>query len=307
LGKISYSNDIGGNVREKIEYALVKLLLWIAKVLPRRSLYSLVKALTLLVYRLDSKRRMLTVRNLAMAFPQKTKEEIESLAKEVYVELSKTITEILLMFTGRFDIDAAVINQEEAQKKLTQIIGNSPNGVIIMTAHFSNWELGAHFLAKHGLPALAIGRKGNNALIDQYITIPFRNKYGNKAISKSNAMIAMAKRLRNGEAVGLLIDQKAGAQNSAKVDFFGMPAETTLSVAMLKLKFDPLVVPVFIAREEDGRYRMIINDPIAYTAEEIEDKEEKMKAMTAKYTEAIETVVRAYPSQWFWMHNRWRR
>jgi KDO2-lipid IV(A) lauroyltransferase len=282
-------------------------LLGIAKVLPRRSLYSLVKALTLLVYRLDSKRRMLTVRNLAMAFPQKTQEEIESLSKEVYVELSKTITEILLMFTGRFDIDAAVINQEEAQKKLTQIIENSPNGVIIMTAHFSNWELGAHFLAKHGLPALAIGRKGNNALIDQYITIPFRNKYGNKAISKSNAMIAMAKRLRNGEAVGLLIDQKAGDQNSAKVDFFGTPAETTLSVAMLKLKFDPLVVPVFIAREEDGRYRMIINDPIAYTAEEIEDKEEKMKAMTAKYTEAIETVVRAYPSQWFWMHNRGRR
>ena len=307
LGKISYSNDIGGNVREKIEYALVKLLLGIAKVLPRRSLYSLVKALTLLVYRLDSKRRMLTVRNLAMAFPQKTKEEIESLSKEIYVELSKTITEILLMFIGKFDIDEAVINREEAEEKLAAIAGNSLNGVIVVTAHFSNWELAAHFLAKHGLPMLAIGRKGNNRLIDTEITIPFRNKYGNKATSKGNAMIAMAKRLRNGEAVGLLIDQKAGDQNSAKVDFFGTPAETTLSVAMLKLKFDPLVVPVFIAREEDGRYRMIINDPIAYTAEEIEDKEEKMKAMTAKYTEAIETVVRAYPSQWFWMHNRWRR
>jgi KDO2-lipid IV(A) lauroyltransferase len=154
---------------------------------------------------------------------------------------------------------------------------------------------------------LAIGRKGNNQLIDRNITVPFRNKYGNKATSKGNAMIAMAKRLKSGEAVGLLIDQKSGDQNSAKVDFFGMPAETTLSVAMLKLKFDPTVVPIFIAREADGRYRMIIDEPVDYTAEEIESREKKMEAMTAKYTQAIERVVREYPSQWFWMHNRWRR
>ena len=294
-------------MREKIEYALVKLLLGMAKVLPKALIYGIMKALTLLVYRLDTKRRMLTIRNLAMAFPEKTEQEIEALSQEVYVELSKTISEILLMFVGRFDIDKAVINKDEAAKRLAGIAQQSPNGVIVVTAHFSNWELAAHFLAKHGLPMLAIGRKGNNQLIDRNITVPFRNKYGNKAISKGNAMIAMAKRLKNGEAVGLLIDQKSGDQNSAKVDFFGMPAETTLSVAMLKLKFDPTVVPIFIARERDGRYRMIIDEPVDYTAKEIESKEKKMEAMTAKYTQAIERVVREYPSQWFWMHNRWRR
>ena len=293
-------------MREKIEYALVKLLLGMAKVLPKALIYGIMKALTLLVYRLDTKRRMLTIRNLAMAFPEKTEQEIEALSQEVYVELSKTISEILLMFVGRFDIDKAVINKDEAAKRLAGIAQQSPNGVIVVTAHFSNWELAAHFLAKHGLPMLAIGRKGNNQLIDRNITVPFRNKYGNKAISKGNAMIAMAKRLKNGEAVGLLIDQKSGDQNSAKVDFFGMPAETTLSVAMLKLKFDPTVVPIFIARERDGRYRMIIDEPVDYTAKEIESKEKKMEAMTAKYTQAIERVVREYPSQWFWMHNRWR-
>ncbi len=294
-------------MREKIEYALVKLLLGMAKVLPKALIYGIMKTLTLLVYRLDTKRRMLTIRNLAMAFPEKTEQEIEALSQEVYVELSKTISEILLMFVGRFDIDKAVINKDEAAKRLAGIAQQSPNGVIVVTAHFSNWELAAHFLAKHGLPMLAIGRKGNNQLIDRNITVPFRNKYGNKAISKGNAMIAMAKRLKNGEAVGLLIDQKSGDQNSAKVDFFGMPAETTLSVAMLKLKFDPTVVPIFIARERDGRYRMIIDEPVDYTAKEIESKEKKMEAMTAKYTQAIERVVREYPSQWFWMHNRWRR
>ncbi len=293
-------------MREKIEYSLVKLFLWLAKIAPKSFIYATMKSLTLLVYRLDKKRRNLTIINLTMAFPEKTSEEIAVLSKKVYTELSKTISEILLMFTGQFDIDKAIKNQDEAQKKLQDIAQNSPNGVIVMTAHFSNWELAAHFLAKHGLPMLAIGREGNNKLIDQKITIPFRNKYGNRAISKDNAMLAMAKTLKKGDAVGLLIDQKAGQLNSVKVDFFGTPAETTLSVAMLKLKFNPVVVPIFIARQSDGLYEMIINEPIDYTADELEDKEKKSEAMTLKYNQAIEEIIRKYPAQWFWMHNRWR-
>ena len=293
-------------MREKIEYAFVKLFLWLAKIAPKSFIYATMKSLTLLVYHLDKKRRNLTITNLTMAFPEKTSEEIAVLSKEVYTELSKTISEILLMFTGQFDIDKAIKNVDEAKEKLQDIAQNSPNGVIVMTAHFSNWELAAHFLAKNGLPMLAIGREGNNKLIDKKITIPFRNKYGNRATSKDNAMLAMVKTLKKGDAVGLLIDQKAGQLNSVKVDFFGTLAETTLSVAMLKLKFNPVVVPIFIARQSDGMYEMIINTPIDYVADEIDDKEKKLEAMTMKYNQAIEEIIREYPAQWFWMHNRWR-
>jgi len=293
-------------MKEKIEYSLVKLFLWLAKIAPRSFIYSTMKSLTFLVYHLDKKRRNLTIQNLTMAYPKKNKGEINELSKEVYLALSKTIAEILLMFVDRFDIDKAIKNSDEARETLDKIAKNSPNGVIVVTAHFSNWELAAHFLAKHGLPMLAIGRKGNNKLIDQKITIPFRNKYGNRATSKDNAMLAMVKTLKRGDAVGLLIDQKSGKKNSAKVDFFGKPAETTLSVASLKLKFNPVVVPIFIARDEDGLYEMIIEDPIDYTAEEIEDKEKRFEAMTAKYNQSIEEVIRKYPAQWLWMHNRWR-
>ncbi len=125
-------------------------------------------------------------------------------------------------------------------------------------------------------------------------------------VIKSKAMMLMIKRLKSAGNVGLLIDQKAGKSNSAKVDFFGKAAETTLSVASLKLKFNALVVPIFIARDSDGLYEMIINDPIEYTASEIEDKEKKLASMTSRYNQAIEDVIRQYPSQWFWMHNRWR-
>jgi len=293
-------------MREKIEYSLVKLFLWLAKIAPKSFIYAIMKSLTLLVYHLDQKRRHLTIKNLTMAFPGKSSEEILALSKKVYIELSITIAEILLMFTGQFDIDEAVKNQEEAKEKLQDIAQNSPHGVIVMTAHFSNWELAAHFLAKNGLPVLAIGRKGNNKLIDTNITTPFREKYGNDAVSKKKAMLAMIRRLKSAGNVGLLIDQKAGSLNSVKVDFFGQPAETTLSIASLKLKLDSLVVPIFIARDSDGLYEMIINEPIDYVADEIADKEKKLEAMTLKYNQAIEEIIQKYPAQWFWMHNRWR-
>ena len=293
-------------MREKIEYSLVKLFLWLAKITPKPFVYMVMKALTLLVYHLDKKRRNITISNLSMAFPDKSVDEIEALSKEVYIELSKTISEILFMFVGKFEIDNAIKNADEAKKKLQNIAQNSPNGVIVITAHFSNWELAAHFLAMHGLPMLAVGREGNNKLIDQNITIPFRNKYGNRATTKDKAMLAMAKTLKKGSAVGLLIDQKTGVHNSVKVNFFDRLVDTTNSVAMMKLKFNPMVVPIFIARQSDGMYEMIIKEPIDYIADEIEDSEKKLEAMTSKYNMSIEEVIREYPAQWFWMHNRWR-
>ena len=293
-------------MREKIEYYLVKFFLWLAKITPKSFVYMMMKSITLLVYYFDKRRRNLTVTNLSMAFPEKTSEEIKELSKQVYIELSKTISEILFMFVGKFDIDNAVKNADEAKKKLQDIAQNSTNGVIVITAHFSNWELAAHFLARNGLPMLAVGREGNNTLIDQYITVPFRNKYGNRATSKGKAMLAMAKVLKKGDTVGLLIDQKTAYQNSVTVNFFDKPATTTTSVAMLKLKFNPLVVPIFIARQSDGMYEMIIDEPIEYMADDIDDNEKKIEAMTLKYNQAIEEVIRQYPAQWFWMHNRWR-
>lgn len=294
-------------MREKIEYAFVKLFLWFAKVLPKSFMYSFIKSLTLLGYYIDKRRRLLTIDNLSMAYPKKSKQEIQTLSKEVYIELSKTISEILFMLVNRFDIDKAVVNLNESIEKLNTIVKQSPNGIVVLTAHFSNWELAAHFLAKHGLPMLAVGRKGNNHYIDENITLPFRGKYGNEPVNKKQAMLAMAKRLKMGKSVGLLLDQKSGHIGSTKVDFFANPVETTLSVASLKLKFDPMILPIFIARQVDGKYKMYINDPITYRADEIEDKNEKLAAMTQKYTLIIEEMIRKYPSQWFWMHNRWRR
>ncbi len=288
-------------MREKIEYYLVKMFLWIAKIAPVSFVYAFFRGLAWLLYHFDSKRRALTIENLSHAFPELSPEALDKLAMQVYIELSETVAEILLMFVDRFDIDSAVVNRTEMIEKLQALAEESPNGVIAMTAHFSNWELLAHFLAKHGFHMLVIGREGNNKLIEDRITTPFRRKYGNDTAFKSKAMLSMVKRLKHGGNVGILIDQKAGGQNSVKVDFFGEKAETTTSIATLKQKLDPLVIPFFIARVSKGKYKVIIKDPVE------PEQGESLESMTATYNRIMESVIREFPSQWFWMHNRWRR
>jgi len=170
-------------MRDKLEFGVVKFLLALAKILPKSLLYTLFKYLTLLVYIADKKRQKLTKLNLSSVYPNLSQKEIDYLAKQVYIELSKTITEIVLMFVDRFDIDDAIINKDEAIENIQKLLKQKGDkGLIAMTAHFSNWELLAQFLAKHGLAMLAVGREGNNKLIEEHITTPFRRKYGHDSV-----------------------------------------------------------------------------------------------------------------------------
>jgi KDO2-lipid IV(A) lauroyltransferase len=291
---------------ERIEYIALKSLLGIAKVMPIPLVYALFDSLARGLYRFDAKRRRITLENLAHAFPKLDETKREKLARAVYRQFGQSAAEILLMFVDRFDIDEAVMNKAEALKRIEWVqLRAQGRGVIALTAHFGNWELLAHFLAMHGFTMLVIGREGNNKLIERRITTPFRRKYGNDSAYKDNAMLAMVKRLKKGGNVGILIDQKAGANASVKVPFFGEDADTTLSVATLKQKLDPLIVPFYAVRTGKGQYRIEVGDPIEYTGDE--KGEEALAEMTAQYNREMEKMIKRHPEQWFWMHNRWRR
>ncbi len=290
---------------QQIQYQFVRFFLLIAKILPKSLIYLKVKVIFIIGFYCLRSRRELTIKNLQKIYSL-TDDEAYMRAKKVYLELSETVAEILLMFVGRFDIDSAIVNKEKAQEKLAKLTLNAPNGVIVITAHYSNWELAAQFLAKNGLPMLAIGRIGSNKIIEKKLTTPFRGKYGNRAIDKNRSMVAMAKTLKSGGNVGMLIDQKTSGTHSANVPFFGFDAPTTISTASLKLKFDPLVVPIGIVRKSRGKYEMYIDESIDYKAQDVKEEKEKLVAMTAKYNKAIEHIISRDSSQWFWMHNRWK-
>ncbi|RLA71825.1 MAG: hypothetical protein DRG30_08070 [Epsilonproteobacteria bacterium] len=291
----------------QLEYFSVRILIGITALMPRSLVYGMMKGVALLFYHLLKRRREVTYDNLRHAFPDMQKEGLQKLTREVYVELSITISDILLMLTARLDMDEMVENYEEALAKLEVLKSESHQGVIFMGAHFSNWELPPLFASKHGFPMTVIGRRGDNLLIDQKIVIPFRAKYGNQTAYKKKAGISMMRTLKRGGTVGLLIDQKVNKENGFLVSFFGREAFTTHAVAMMKRKSNPTIIPISMPRIAKGKYRLEIDDEIVYQADEVADEDEKLLKMTERYNQALEKIIKAHPAQWFWVHDRWNK
>jgi len=289
------------------EYLVVKSLIAVTSIVPRRWIYGLMRGASLLFYRFGKKRRHITIDNLRHAFPALSLAEIDHLSREVYIELSVTVSDILLMLTGRLDTDGMVENYDEALKKLEELRAACPHGIIFMGAHFSNWELPPLFASRHGYPMTVIGRRGDNRRIDEKLVLPFRSRYGNQTVYKKKAGIAMLRTLKQQGTVGLLIDQKVNKENGFLVPFFGREAFTTHAVATLKLKADPAIIPISMPRVAKGKYRLQIGAAIEYRADEIEEEQEKLLKMTEQYNRILEEIIRAYPAQWLWMHDRWNR
>ncbi|MDD3324236.1 MAG: lysophospholipid acyltransferase family protein [Sulfurospirillaceae bacterium] len=287
------------------EYFAIRCVLLFTRFIPKSLVYNFCKLVAKIFFKYNKRRSSLTLKNIRLAYPEKNDDEVLFLAKKSYESIAITLAEILLMLTDRIDFDAMVENTQEALEQIAQHI-NKPQGTIILTAHFSNWELAAHFLAKNGYPMVGIGRRGNNKFIEERLTAPFRAKYGNQMIYKDSAGTKMIKCLKSGGQLGILADQKASGVSSIKVKFFNQEADTFNSVAVLKLKYNPTILPIFVARQPSGKYKIIIKEPISYTAEELNDEKERIEKMTQKYNDVIEEAIRAYPEQWFWMHNRWR-
>ncbi|MDR1285573.1 MAG: lysophospholipid acyltransferase family protein [Campylobacteraceae bacterium] len=289
-----------------IEYFVVLFFLKLSKLMPLSFVLGMFNFFGIVFFWALKKRRNLTIINLTKAYPKKNKKEIFALAKACFKSIAITAAEIMLIINKKKTIDDFLINKDEVLKAMADITKDNKKGIIFITAHFGNWEILPHALAMNGYPMVAIGREGDNILIEKNLTKPFRERYGNQNTYKSEAMSKMVKALKNGGNVGLLIDQKAGSTNSALTTFFGIECRTTTSVASMKLKYDSLVIPMFAKRESNGKYRIIFYGAVNYIAEEKESKTDKIEAMTQHYNDILERAIKEAPEQWFWMHNRWK-
>ncbi|MRJ01907.1 MAG: hypothetical protein GXO19_06835 [Epsilonproteobacteria bacterium] len=278
-------------MRERLEYFLVKGLLFLSKLLPPSALYSLTSLLGRALFLLDRKRREIAIANIERGL-QVDREKAEELARATYRQLSKSAAEFLLLATGRFDFDRI------EGKELEKLKAYSPP-VILITAHIGNWEALAHYIAQRWNPIAIVGRAGNNRLIEEFITTPLRNRFGNRLIHKHRAAKELIRALKGGENVGLLLDQRGG-RDGIMVEFFGRPASTLPTAYTLQKRFKVPIVPTFLVREGE-RLVMKVFDPIQWEEGISEERHTEM------INRVYERIIRSYPDQWFWMHERWRR
>jgi len=176
-------------------------------------------------------------------------------------------------------------------------------GALLFSAHYGNWEVGVLLMGYLGLPVGIITRPLDNAGLETFMR-EAREASGNRVIGKKSAVKQTLRALRSGMGVAMLIDQNVRSGARVFVDFFGRPASTTPTLALLALKTGAPILPLFALPGPGGSYRFICGKELAVP--DTGDRDADVLALTQACTRIIEEQVRARPDCWLWMHERWK-
>jgi len=171
--------------------------------------------------------------------------------------------------------------------------------VLILTAHYGNWELLAAAHGLTGLPVSIVIRPLDHPVLDE-LASRFRRRSGAELLAKRQAVREMLSALRRGRMVGVLLDQNATRAQGIFIPFFGVPASTSKGLAVLALRTGAPVPPIFLRREPGGRHCMEVGPPVP------PPPDADVVAYTARLNQVLEAAIRPAPEQWLWMHARWR-
>ncbi len=230
--------------------------------------------------------------------------ELRKIAIEAYQHLGLSIFEFM-EFYYYHRLNPADFITIEGLEYLDEALKQG-KGVIFVSAHLGNWELMALHLASFGYPVNIVARHINNARLDKLI-LKLRQQTGVHIImreKKSRVSKSIFKVLLKNQLLGVLMDQDSRV-DGVFVDFFGRPAHTPSGPVALALATGAAIMPVFITRKPDGKHiqKMLPHYKLKITG----DKERDILVNTQGLTDIIEDYVRRFPSQWVWMHRRWRK
>jgi KDO2-lipid IV(A) lauroyltransferase len=283
----------------KFEYYALRVVLGALGMLPYRTSLSIGRAFGGLVTRLFPKLKKTALRNLEIAMPGISEEERQRIARGTFESLGRH-----LGFVSQFRHF-----EKEDIRRLIKLVGKERfyeanelgRGIIFVTGHFGSWEVFNLLPPAFDEEINILVRRLDNGLVEDYVD-SLRTKFGTVTLGKREAPRRLYKLLSEAKTVGILADLNAQTRDGVFVDFFGVPASTTASIAKLALKSNAVILPAFAVWEDD-KYAVYLEPPIEY--ENTGDAERDILDISKKFTNVIERYVRKYPEQWLWVHKRW--
>ena len=257
--------------------------------------------LGMLGYRPLSIRREVVERQLRAAFPTLPPDEVRRIARASYANLGRTTTETALLPLYDRERIIDMFDDVEGWSIVEERLARG-KGLILVSGHLGNWEVGGAYLAARGLPMHAVARYMENPLFDRYLTRT-RERIGMSIVHDDEAVRRVPRALRNGNAVAFLVDQGAVGLASIWVPFFGRLAKTPRGPAVFALRLAAPVVFGVAIRQPSGRFRLTF-EPIDSTP--TGNLEADVERIVTDYTAALERWVRRAPEQYFWHHRRWK-
>ena len=268
--------------------------------IPRQLIINSGKLLGLLFYSLAVPHRRLVRRNLQFCYPEWSAKEIRELSRRIFMNLGTTLVEMLQssLMSPEEVLKALRVEGEENFNKAFK----SNRGIVIVSAHMGNWEVGLHITNYYGKPMLGVAAKTRYGWADILLSRS-RNRLGNTIIDKKGALPKITEGLRRGEVIGMLIDQSR-RKHGVEVTFFGRKATASPAAALLALRCNSLVLPAFCVRRSDGQLTIQVKTPFELTR--TGDLRSDIQSNTQRMIDVVEGMVRTYPDQWFWLLKPWK-
>ncbi len=284
---------------EKI-YKLLKLLVYLMGRLPIPVATFCSDLLGLLWFKIDKRHRRVTLDNIEKALGDLTPFQVTLLGKQVFKNIASIIFEVAWSygldketFLSHYTVKG-IEHVEKAQAK--------GRGVIVLAAHLGNFELNIHAIEGSKMKGYGIYRKMDFPPLERLI-LDIRQRFGYTMVPMRGASKKLDRILGDGGVVGTLLDQSVDWYKGAFVDFFGRPACTNNGLAILAMRTKTAVVPMCCMRKDR---QFVIEFSPEIPLEETGDRIKDIENNTQNYTTAIESMVRKYPDQYFWVHNRWK-
>ena len=233
-------------------------------------------------------------------FPDKSKSEIQDIVADMWENLGRTVAE----FPHLSKLDTTVSNDRIELVGAETIDGLKSRGQasIFFSAHFANWELVPLTVDQRSMKTTIAYREANNPLVDKMIRDLRARAVTASHVPKGAAGAkALLLALKNGESLGLLVDQKMN--DGIAVPLFGRDAMTAPALAQLALKFNAPIVPIHCERLKGARFRIVVEDPLTVSISG--DKSTDIYNIMCQVNAHIEAWVRENPAQWMWLHKRW--
>jgi KDO2-lipid IV(A) lauroyltransferase len=287
-------------MREKFLRAVLRFL----EALPLSVRAALFEAAMWAVWAADARHRRIARINLRIAFPEMGEREASRIIRLGYVRMGTSAAEFVHIprmdngyLASRFAIEGV-----DHLRRTREERGLGP---LALTGHFGNWELLSHVYGSRVAPVAFIVRPLKDPVLDRIVT-ERRQWTGNRVIRKEDSAKEVMRAVRRNMLVGILIDQNVDRHRGVLVDFFTKPAYTTDGIARLALATRTNIHPAFIFRDPRRKFHHTLRFGPAIAMDPDAPRDAEVVRLTRRCNEELEKVIREDPSQWLWLHRRWK-
>jgi KDO2-lipid IV(A) lauroyltransferase len=248
------------------------------------------------------RKKTIAKKNILIAFPDLNENSINEMIERMWKNIGRIFGEYIHI--NKFSImDLKKIKIGFANKNNFEILKKNNKPVVFFSGHFANFELMAKCLQELGFNIGAIYRPLNNIFLNPIMEF-IRKKYicPIQIEKGSNGTKKLIKHISTNNPLALMIDQRLSS--SIRVPFFNQPATTTTTPAQLAIKYDALLVPVFLKRLGKSNFEFFIEEPLIINRTNDYDKD--IFNITQSMNKKIEEFIKRDPAHWLWSHDRWK-